>query len=80
MRGSPVNLLLILLVLLIHESGHWLGMKIFKYKDIQMFFIPEFGAAVSGTESTPCAKQKAIVSLMGPVLGIIIGIGCLIPN
>ena len=78
LRGSPINLLLILLILLIHESGHWLGMKLFKYKDVQMFFIPGFGAAVSGTEATPNAKQKAIVSLMGPIPGIIIGIGCLI--
>jgi len=76
LRGSPNGIFLIILVLLIHESGHWLGMKIFGYKDVQMFFIPGFGAAVSGTESTPCARQKAIVSLMGPIPGIVIGIGC----
>jgi Zn-dependent protease len=76
LQGPPVNLLLILLVLFIHESGHWLGMKFFGYRDLQMFFIPGFGAAVSGNETTPSARQKAIVSLMGPLPGIIIGVGC----
>ena len=75
LNGNPAYLLVLLLVLFIHESGHWLGMKIFGYTDVQMFFLPGFGAAVSGNETTPCAKQKAIVSLMGPLPGILIGIG-----
>ncbi len=75
---NPINLALIILVLLIHEAGHWLGMKIFKYNDVQIFFIPGFGAAVSGKEKTPCARQKAIVSLLGPIPGIIIGILCIV--
>ena len=32
--------------LLFHEAGHWVTMRIFKYRNLQMFFIPMFGAAV----------------------------------
>lgn len=78
LNQNPINLALIVLVLLIHESGHWIGMKLFKYNDVQMFFIPGFGAAVSGTERIPCARQKAIVSLLGPLPGILIGILCIV--
>jgi Zn-dependent protease len=75
---DPLNLALLVLVILIHETGHWLGMKFFKYNDVQMFFIPGFGAAVSGTENNPCARQKAIVALLGPIPGIIIGLLCIV--
>ncbi|QHI68505.1 site-2 protease family protein [Tichowtungia aerotolerans] len=78
LTGSPLNLLMLVLVLLIHETGHWIGMKIFRYNDVQMFFIPGFGAAVSGEAATPSAKHQAIVSLLGPVPGILIGIACII--
>lgn len=78
LNGSPINLLMIGAVLLIHETGHWIGMKIFRYNDVQMFFIPGFGAAVSGKATVPSAKHQAIVSLLGPVPGILIGITCII--
>ena len=37
-------------VLLIHEAGHAIAMRAFGYREISMFFIPFFGAAVTGTE------------------------------
>ena len=61
-------------VIFIHEMGHLVAMKLFGYRDVQMFFIPLFGAAVSGDESMPSGTRRAIVSLMGPVPGILIGI------
>src|SRR5262249_57137277 len=42
------QVLLIVAVLFFHESGHYLGMLWFGYRDLQMFFIPFFGAAVYG--------------------------------
>jgi Zn-dependent protease len=60
-------------VLLIHETGHLLGMRLFGYKNVQMFFIPLFGAAVSGESRDVAAYKRAIVSLLGPSPGIIIG-------
>ena len=68
------SMLILVVVLFIHESGHWLGMKIFGYRDVQMFFIPFFGAAVSGKESNVSSARRAVVLLLGPAPGIVLGI------
>jgi hypothetical protein len=47
----------------------------FDYQDLRMFFIPFFGAAASGRKHTATVSQRAIVSLMGPLPGIVIGVG-----
>jgi Zn-dependent protease len=60
-------------VLLIHELGHLLAMKAYKYKDLNIFFIPLFGAITSGTKKDISQKQKVLISLAGPLPGIIIG-------
>jgi len=65
-------------VIFIHEAGHFVGMWVFHYRDVQMFFIPFFGAAVSGVESDPSSVRKAVVSLLGPIPGIVLGIICAI--
>lgn len=71
---SPQFLALLVGVLFIHETGHAIGMKIFGYRDMKMFFIPLFGAAVSGREKNPSGAQRAVVSLLGPAPGIVLGI------
>jgi Zn-dependent protease len=70
------GLFILVVVLLIHELGHMLAMKLFRYHDVQMFFIPMFGAAVSGRETSPDGTRRAVVSLLGPVPGIVLGIVC----
>ncbi|HEX9187322.1 MAG TPA: site-2 protease family protein, partial [Vicinamibacteria bacterium] len=60
-------------VLLFHEGGHWLAMRAFGYRNLKMFFIPFFGAAVTGRHYNVPAWKKAVVSLMGPVPGIVVG-------
>src|SRR5262245_61183892 len=35
-------------VILLHETGHYVGMRLFKFHGVQMFFIPFLGAAVIG--------------------------------
>jgi Zn-dependent protease len=67
------QLAILIPVLLIHECGHWAAMKAFGYRNVQMFFIPFFGAAVSGRQVRVEGWQKAIVSLSGPLPGIAIG-------
>lgn len=67
-------LAMLLPVLLLHEAGHFLAMKIFGYRNVRMFFIPLFGAAVSGQHYNTPGWKKAIVSLAGPVPGILLGI------
>jgi Zn-dependent protease len=60
-------------ILLVHEFGHYIAMKIFGYRNLRMFFIPGFGAAVSGRHFNAPAWKKIIVSLMGPLPGIVAG-------
>ncbi|PKL36045.1 MAG: hypothetical protein CVV44_17640 [Spirochaetae bacterium HGW-Spirochaetae-1] len=73
--NSPIrDSIIILLVIFIHEMGHMVFMKLYKYKNLSMFFIPLFGAAVTGKVTNPDAKQKAIVSIMGPLPGIVLAI------
>lgn len=69
------ELVLILLpVLFFHELGHYLAMRAFHYRNLKMFFIPFFGAAVSGQHFNVPGWKKVIVSLMGPVPGIFLGL------
>lgn len=61
-------------VLLLHEAGHYAGMRLFRYHDLRMFFIPFFGAAVSGQKHAAPAWQQATVLLLGPLPGIVLGV------
>ncbi|MHC4642023.1 MAG: hypothetical protein ACYS32_10285 [Planctomycetota bacterium] len=72
-EGGLYSIVLLILVLLIHETGHLVGMRLFGYKNVQMFFIPFFGAAVSGESRNVATYKKAFISLLGPMPGIIIG-------
>lgn len=62
-------------VLLFHELGHWVAMRVFRYRNLRMFFIPFFGAAVSGRHYNVPGWKKVVVSLMGPLPGIVVGTG-----
>ena len=68
------NFFLVILMLFIHEAGHYLGMRQFGYRNLKMFFIPFFGAAVNGYACVPVTKES-IVYLLGPIPGIILGCG-----
>ena len=65
---------LLIPVLLFHEAGHWAAMRIFHYRNLRMFFIPLFGAAVTGRNWNVPGWKKALVSLAGPLPGIGLGI------
>lgn len=70
------DLLMILIlagIILIHELGHYLAMKIFNYKDLSIFFVPLIGAYASGSKDQVSQRQKVLILLAGPVPGIIIG-------
>jgi Zn-dependent protease len=76
LNASWTSAAILIVVILIHEAGHWLSMRYFGYRDLRMFFIPFFGAAVSGKPTAASGTQAAIVSLMGPAPGIFIGVAC----
>lgn len=67
-------LLLITGIVLLHEMGHFLAMKAFRYKDLGIFFIPLLGAYVSGSKREVSQRESAIILLAGPLPGMIIGI------
>lgn len=67
--------LLLIPILLFHEAGHFLAMKLFDYRNVRMFFIPLFGAAVTGRHYDVPGWKRVVTSLMGPVPGIFLGIG-----
>ncbi|MDI9445281.1 MAG: hypothetical protein QM844_14025 [Planctomycetota bacterium] len=62
--------LLLLPILFIHELGHFAAMRLFRYQNVRMFFIPLFGAAVAGHHYNVPGWKKVIVSLSGPLPGI----------
>ncbi len=68
------GVVILVVVLLIHELGHFIGMKLFRYRDVQMFFIPLLGAAVAGSETMPSGARRALVALLGPLPGIMLGV------
>lgn len=57
-------------VMVVHEAGHYVAMRIFKFKNLRMFFIPMIGAAVTGRHYNIKGWQTAVVYLAGPVPGI----------
>lgn len=71
-------LLIITAIIIFHELGHFTAMKVFKYNELGIFFIPLLGAYVSGTKQEVSQKQSAIILLAGPVPGILLGILILI--
>ena len=74
-QGSSLrNLVILVAVLFIHELGHYLGMLAFGYRDVTMFFVPLFGAAAAGRRGTVSQTREAIVLLLGPGPGILLGV------
>jgi Zn-dependent protease len=66
---------LIVLVLFVHEMGHYLMMKRYKYEQVSMVFIPFLGAMVQGKKSERYSqKERANIILAGPVPGIVFGV------
>jgi len=63
----------LLVVLLIHEFGHFIAMKLYNYQNVKMFIVPLLGAFVSGKKQSVSQKQMSIIVLAGPLPGIIIG-------
>ena len=63
----------ILVVIIIHESGHFLFMKLFNYSNVKIFIVPLLGAFTTGKKQQVSQAQLSLIILGGPVPGIIIG-------
>ena len=72
-RRSWKYALMLVPILFVHELGHYVAMRAFDYRNLRMFFLPFFGAAVSGRHYNVAGWKKVIVSMMGPAPGILLG-------
>lgn len=63
----------LVLVLLVHEFGHFSLMKRFNYENVRMLFIPLMGAFVQGSKDRYSQKESLLVVIFGPFPGIILG-------
>lgn len=71
---SEFNFLIYLVVvLLIHEAGHFIMMKVYKYENVRMLFIPLMGAFVQGKKTNYSQKESFLVVFAGPLPGMIVG-------
>lgn len=66
-------IVVLILVILVHEVGHYVAMRLYKFKDLSIFFIPLIGAFAKGEKEDITQKQNVIISLAGPIPGILIG-------
>jgi Zn-dependent protease len=67
---SPAFVALLVLALFVHECGHLLAMRLYRYKNLKMLFLPLLGAAAMGTPDEHDAYKIAVISLAGPLVGI----------
>jgi len=69
--------LMLVLVLFVHELGHFLLMKLFKYENVKMLFVPLMGAFVQGKKKQYSQFESLLVVGAGPFPGIILGVSFL---
>jgi Zn-dependent protease len=59
----------IVLLLFIHEGGHWIWMKVHGLNPQAPIFVPGMGAYVAMTKLPPDAMTRAWVAFAGPLIG-----------
>lgn len=69
---SLTTVLLLAVAIVFHEFGHLAGMWIFGYRDLQIFFVPAFGAMTTGVEHHVLPWQRVVVTLLGPLPGLVL--------
>lgn len=73
-ESSPLSFVAFLFALALHEGGHLLAMRLFRYRDLSVFFVPMFGGAAVGTKEDATPGQRVLVSLAGPLPGVALGV------
>ncbi len=69
---GPSGAAIIAAVILLHEAGHWLAMKLAGFRDVQVFFVPGMGGATSGEKHEAHPMTHLMVYLAGPVPGLLL--------
>ncbi|BAZ08352.1 peptidase M50 [Calothrix sp. NIES-4071] len=69
------RLAIFVLVIMLHEAGHLIAMKLCGYRDTSMLFLPFLGAVATAREKDDTTlAQNVWVLLAGPLPGLILGI------
>lgn len=76
--GDITYIAAVLVVLMIHEFGHFFAMKAFNYSNVKLFVLPLLGAYVTGKKAIVSQRQMSIIILAGPLPGMIIGFSLLL--
>ena len=71
---GPRLAVIIFLVILIHEGGHWLTMRLLGYRKVHMIFLPLIGGLAFGEDERPSAVDRAWTFIMGPLPGILLAL------
>ena len=74
-RGGIRQAVLLISIIFIHEFGHFLGMRWFGYRNTKIAFVPFFGGVATGVRPNAPVWQQAIILLLGPLPGILLGAG-----
>ena len=72
-NASFIDIGMLVGVILFHEVGHMIAMRIVGYRDVRIFFIPFFGGAAAGTKRGVARWKEGVVLLCGPLPGIALG-------
>jgi len=65
---------LILAVLLVHEAGHAIAMRLSGYRDVHVFFVPLLGALTIGHPAAVSVRGRLGVLFAGPVPGLCLAV------
>lgn len=61
-------------VLLIHELGHFIAMKLLGYQNVSLRIVPMFGVSIQGEKSMYSQRQKILVALAGAIPSLAIAV------
>jgi Zn-dependent protease len=64
-------LIILAVAIFIHELGHLAAMKLFRYKNLKMLFLPLIGGIASGESKEQNSTKIALISLFGPLTGFL---------
>lgn len=64
-------------ILVFHELGHALAMRLTGHRDIRILMLPFIGAAAMGRKEDAGPWTRMFVLLAGPVPGLLLGVFCL---
>jgi Zn-dependent protease len=64
------------LLILVHELGHYMTFRNFGIAASLPFFIPGFGAFVAARGPAPSLTKEALATLAGPVYGLVAACAC----